>query len=92
MLTLPPATALTVTCLEGSLWITQKNQPEDIVLETGESRAVSPGSQTVVYALKPSRISVAATKAPAVALAAPPRRLRFSWTPRLSVAGIAEWS
>ena len=92
MITLPPAAALTVTCLEGSLWITRNNQPEDIILGAGESLAVAPGGKTIVYALKPSRISMAAAAAPAVTCAAPQRRTRFSWTPQLSFVGIAEWS
>ena len=92
MITLPPAAALTVTCLEGSLWITRKNQPEDILLGAGESLALVPGGQTVVYALKPSRVSMAAIAAPAATRPAPQRRTRFNWTPRPGFAGIAEWS
>ncbi len=92
MITLSPAAALTVTCLEGSLWITRNNQPEDIILGAGESHTIAPGSQTVVYALKPSRVSMAASLVPVAIRAAPQRRTRFSWTPQLSFAGIAEWS
>ena len=80
-----------VTCLEGRLWITQNNQPEDIVLEAGESRSIPAGRKTVVYALKPSRISLAAAKAPLFTRAAPQRRPLFNWTSRLGFAGIAEW-
>ncbi len=92
MITLPSAAALTVTCLEGSLWITRNNQPEDIILGTGESLAVAKGGQTIVYALKPSRFSMATTQATAASSAAPQRRARFNWTPQLGFAGIAEWS
>jgi Protein of unknown function (DUF2917) len=91
MVTLPSAGAMTVTCLEGRLWITQYNQPEDIVLEAGESRSIQAGRQTVVYALKLSRISLGATKSPVFTRAAEQRRPLFNWTSRLGFAGIAEW-
>jgi len=47
-----------VTCLEGSLWITQDHDQRDIILEPGESFTVYGKSPALVSAMVPSVLVV----------------------------------
>lgn len=49
---------LLVTCLRGALWITQVGQPEDHVLEAGQSLRLPANAHTVLRALAPSQVEV----------------------------------
>jgi hypothetical protein len=82
---LPDATGLTVTCDEGTLWLTVEGDLRDFVLEAGQTFETQNDRSVLIYALAPSRISIADT-APAAA-AAPRRRTWFA--SRLSAAGHA---
>jgi hypothetical protein len=47
-----------ITCLSGSLWITQECQVKDVVLEPGNSLAMGHEGLTVITALTPSTLLV----------------------------------
>jgi hypothetical protein len=74
---LPDATGLTVTCDEGALWLTVEGDLRDFVLEPGQTFKTQSDRTVLIYALAPSRISIADT-APAPD-SAPRRGLRFAW-------------
>jgi hypothetical protein len=82
---LPDASGLALTCGEGVLWLTVDGDPRDFVLEAGETFETRDHGRVLVYALAPSRISVAAA-APAAHAAARPRARFTAW---LSAAGHA---
>jgi len=48
-----------VTCLSGSLWLTQENAAEDQVLEPGESVVIEHAGLTLIMALAPSNVRLA---------------------------------
>ena len=66
MLKLPNGAPVSVSCLEGAVWITLDNDVRDIVLEAGDAFTAPAHRQAIVYALKASRIAVTAA-APAKA-------------------------
>jgi hypothetical protein len=72
----------TVECLEGAVWITQSNDPRDIVLKAGESFALDkPGLALVCAAAGPAMVAVA------VSLRLLPRaRSRLLNSPRIRLA------
>ena len=72
----------TVECLEGAVWITQSNDPRDIVLKAGESFALDkPGLALVCAAAGPAVVVVA------VSLRLLPRaRPRLLNSPRIRLA------
>ena len=50
----------TVECLEGAVWITQSNDPRDIVLKSGQSFVLDrPGLALVCAAAGPATVAVA---------------------------------
>ena len=73
---------LTVECLEGAVWITQSNDPRDIVLNAGQSFVLDKsGLALVCAAAGPARVAVA------VSLQLLPRpRLRLRNSPRIRLA------
>ena len=69
---LPPATALPhrglhtlhdaqgrwLQCLEGTLWLTQQDDPRDIVLQAGEGARLDTPGLSVVYGLSAARFAL----------------------------------
>jgi hypothetical protein len=49
-----------VACFEGSLWITQQNDQNDIVVQPGQSYDLVRNGRTVMQAMETSRIAVTA--------------------------------
>jgi hypothetical protein len=81
----PDASGLTVTCVQGVVWLTIDGDPRDFVLEPGQTFETQDHGRVLIYALARSRISIADT-AP-TARPAPRRSARFA--SRLSAAGHA---
>lgn len=52
------AAGVRVRCDEGALWITLDNDPRDIVLRAGEVFATDDHRHALVYALKPSTLTL----------------------------------
>ncbi len=68
-----PDEAEQVTVRSGTVWVTQGNDPRDIILEPGQSFIPDGHGQVVLYALAPASITVrtaAGTRTPL----RPPRR------------------
>ena len=63
---LPDATAIAVTCDEGAVWLTLDGDARDFVLEAGETFQAQAHGRVLIYALAPSRVSLAAA-VPAIA-------------------------
>ena len=55
MVSLPPAAAASVCCIEGSLWVTQLGDSRDYVLEAGMCLELAGHRPTLVQALGPAR-------------------------------------
>ena len=55
------ASGLDLRCREGSLWITLDGDPQDYVLEAGETFTTPAHSRALVYALKASRVTIERT-------------------------------
>ena len=51
---------LSVTCFKGPVWITQHNDPGDVVLEAGQSFVLNRAGLAVVFALADAAILVGA--------------------------------
>jgi Protein of unknown function (DUF2917) len=49
---------LRIDCRAGSLWITEDGEPDDVVLEAGQSHSVSGRQRVLVQALGPARLAV----------------------------------
>ena len=49
----------TVTCKEGTLWVTEENQPRDLVLEAGARVRLKRAGLTLIQALTPAKLSIA---------------------------------
>ena len=62
----PDAANVRIACVEGTVWITLDNDPRDIVLEACGVFITPEHRRAIIYAMKPSQITVGA--------AAPARR------------------
>ena len=49
----------TVTCKEGTVWVTEENQPRDVVLEAGACVRPKRAGLTLIQALSPATLSIA---------------------------------
>lgn len=49
----------TVSCETGTLWLTFDSEPQDVVLETGQSYRCDKASQLAVHAMTAARLSLA---------------------------------
>lgn len=54
----PPSDGLTIDLRDGRLWVTQSGDPEDHVLQAGESFRTQKRGLVVVQALESSRLKV----------------------------------
>jgi len=52
------AAGLRLRVLAGTLWVTQEREPDDIVLEPGQSFVLTRQGQTVISALKNARVVI----------------------------------
>ena len=52
---IPDASAVSIRCTEGSLWLTLDHDPRDIVLEPGDSFETGAHRRALLYALEPAR-------------------------------------
>ena len=63
---LPPGCTLTLTaplghrvdCVEGCVWITQDQDPRDVILSPGQSFTPDRDQRALIHALDPSRVRV----------------------------------
>ena len=60
----PDAAAVRILCSEGAVWITLDGDPRDVVLQRCQDFTSMEHRRAVVYALQPSRVTVAAVNAP----------------------------
>ena len=58
MLRLRDGVGVTLHVLAGTLWITQERDPEDVVLEPGQTFVLARQGQTVISALKNARVVI----------------------------------
>ena len=49
----------TITCEAGTLWLTFDNEPQDVILEAGQSHRCAKGSKLLIHALASARLSLA---------------------------------
>lgn len=49
----------TVICKEGTVWITEEDQPRDVVLEAGACVRLKRAGLTLIQALSPAKLSIA---------------------------------
>ena len=49
----------TLVCKEGTLWVTEENQPKDVVLEAGACVRLKRAGLTLIQALSPATLSIA---------------------------------
>ena len=49
----------TVVCKEGTVWVTEENQPRDVVLEAGACVRLKRAGLTIIQALSPATLSIA---------------------------------
>jgi hypothetical protein len=63
--TLTDAVGSEIKCLGGALWITQDQDPRDIVLQAGESFTLDRGGPAIVWALAASSVEMVPARRPA---------------------------
>ena len=74
MRTFDDGAGLAFTCLAGSVWVTVDGDPDDHVLEAGETFGNADHARVIVYAFEDSRVAVA----PAIEAPAPSMLTRYS--------------
>lgn len=63
LISMRDAAGVRVACLDGTLWITQEQRSEDVLLEPGESFVIDNPGLTLVTALRTSDLRVTETHA-----------------------------
>ena len=58
MFSVSDAAGVQITCHEGSLWVTLDDDPRDIVLDAGGSFLTTEHRRALIYAMKPSSLSL----------------------------------
>lgn len=61
MFIVPDVSGVQIVCREGSLWITLDNDPRDVVLAPGESFITTEHRRVLIYAMRSSALTLAAT-------------------------------
>ena len=61
LFSVPDAAGVRIACVEGAVWITLDNDPRDIVLESCGVFTTPEHRRAIIYAMKPSTITVAAS-------------------------------
>ena len=61
LFSVPDAANVRIVCVEGAIWITLDNDPRDIVLESCDVFTTPDHRRAIIYAMKPSTITVAAS-------------------------------
>jgi hypothetical protein len=59
LLPLDRAKGVRISCVEGSLWLTEERGAADVVLQPGQSYEVQATGRTLVQAMSRSRVAVA---------------------------------
>ncbi len=59
MLRVVDGAGVTVTCNEGTVWVTEADQQRDVVLEAGTRVRLKRAGLTLIQALKPASLSIA---------------------------------
>ena len=65
LLSLGNADTVEIACLSGQVWITQDNDVRDVVLDGGERFTSDRDAKVLVYALRPTMLSLSSSEAPA---------------------------
>ena len=73
----PDAANVRIACVEGTIWITLDNDPRDIVLEACGVFTTSEHRRAIIYAMKPSQITLAAAAPAKQSRRAPSLRLEM---------------
>jgi hypothetical protein len=60
LFSLPDASAATIVCTAGCLWLTLDDDPRDVILAAGESFTGTQPRRALLYALEPSAFVLAA--------------------------------
>jgi hypothetical protein len=71
MFNVSDAAGVQITCREGSLWVTLDGDPQDTVLDAGDSFMATEHRRALIYAMAPSSLSLAMARS-----VAPARRAR----------------
>ncbi len=74
----PDAANVRIACVEGTVWITLDNDPRDIVLEACGVFTTPEHRRAIIYAMKPSQITVAAGVSAPQSKRAPSLRLEMA--------------
>ena len=56
ILDLGNAQGLTLTCMKGSIWLTHDGDPKDVVLEAGQSHAVTRSARLIAQGLEDAEL------------------------------------
>ena len=59
MFSVSDAAGVQITCHEGSLWVTLDDDQRDIVVDAGSSFLTTEHRRALIYAMKPSSLSLA---------------------------------
>jgi hypothetical protein len=54
----PDAAGVQIGCVEGTVWLTLDGDERDIILEAGEAFTAPEHRRALIYAMRPSRISL----------------------------------
>jgi hypothetical protein len=87
VMTLDDSLNATISCVAGSLWVTQDGDPRDVILHAGQKYQVDRASRVVVYANTQATLEVASGQADARTT---PRLAGASFLTRLFAAALPE--
>lgn len=82
LFSVPDAAGVHILCRNGTVWITLDGDPRDIVLEASDSFTTPEHRRALIYAMKPSCISVQAAAQPSGWRLGAPKGLRLEPLPQ----------